>query len=215
MASEKRFWVPELHLKGRIDAFVRNTDSLAQRLVQGKKAAVVGVEIKTTWSYGSRGTIETPAGTKAWPKWSHVVQAALYHWFYREFADYWVIYYLARDSGKARQHVLVVTEGGQISVNGELVPFGIEHIKARLGDLSRDLQLKEPPPRDFSIAHDKDRLKVMADAGRLGKTDTDKVRKGHKLVKGDWQCVYCEYVEHCWRGVDLPYDTPLEKLTKS
>lgn len=214
VADQVGFWIPEYYLKGRIDCFVRDLDSqYAQNLmnpVAGR--GVIGVEIKSTWSYGAQGTIECKTGVKPWPKWEHVIQSAVYHWRFRDFANYWIILYIARDKGTARQHTLVVTENNQISVNGEIVPFTVDHIFARLAELSSKLQSDQPPLRDFHIMHDQAQLKAMADAGVLGKTDTDKVRKGNKIVKGDWQCRYCQYAKECWNGVELPYDTKLDNL---
>lgn len=203
--SEVSFWVPEYYLKGRIDCFVRMDD--------GSRAAM-GTELKTTWSYGSKGTIECKVGTKPWPKWDHIIQCALYHWHYRRFANHWQLVYMARDSGNARSHTVLTMEDNRISVNGEIVGFTIDHILERLHKLGVQLQGAEPPGRDFELVWDRDVLAAMANAGELGKTDTDKVRKGHKVLKGDWQCAYCEYGKLCWQNVPLPFDADMDKMLR-
>jgi len=218
IADEISFWLPEYYLRGRIDCFVRDPDSwTGQDLIAkgGAREGVIGVEIKTSWSHGSRGTIETPAGVKPWPKWEHIIQAALYHNVYKKYANYWQIVYLARDSGKSRVHNLVVLdEGNRISVNGEIIPFTVDHIFARLAKLSHELRNDVAPPRDFELVYDKERLKLMADAGEFGKTDTEKIRKSHKVVKGDWQCGYCKFTKLCWQKVSLPYETEVDRMIR-
>jgi hypothetical protein len=217
VASQVGFYVPKYFLKGRIDCFVRNPDTWkGQDLVvlTIPKSGLIGVDVKSTWSYGSKGTIDCPPGVKPWPKWDHIIQMAVYHWNYRTFADYWQIVYLARDNGSSRTHNVLTMEDGRISVNGEIVPFTIDHVFHRLEELIPKLTAKEPPRRDFEIVWDKERLKAAADAGELSKTDTEKVRKGNKLIKGDWQCVYCEWAKTCWQGVELPSEAKLEDLVE-
>lgn len=217
IASEVRGWIPEYSTRLRIDCFVRNPDSWSGKelIAMGSgKQSVVGVELKSTWMYGARGTIEAPAGQKLWPKWEHIIQAAIYHWFFRTYADYWKIVYLARDSGKAREHTLLVTDKDEISVNGEMCPFTVTEIFGRLRELAEKLQHDTVPAREFHLVWDKETLKHMADAGELNKTDTEKVRKGHKVVKGDWECKYCDYARLCWNQVELPYDLTLDKILK-
>ena len=215
IAEQVGFWVPQYFLKGRIDCFVRDSDSwTGQDLVGKGRLGVVGVEIKSTWSYGSKGTINCPTGTKPWPKWEHIIQCALYHWHFRKVANYWQCVYLARDNGGARSHNILVLEDNRISVNGEIIHFTIDHILRRLGLLGQDLRKDEEPPRDFDLVFDRDKLVKMADAGVFGKTDTDKVRKGHKVVKGDWQCKWCNYARMCWQGVPLPFDVDVERALK-
>jgi len=214
--SQVGFWIPKYYLKGRVDGFVRDPDSWTGQdlLAKGSRMGIVGVEIKSTWSFGSKGTIEVSTGQKPWPKWEHIIQCALYHWHFRQVANYWQIVYLARDKGTARSHNILVTEDNRISVNGEIVPFTVDHILQRLSLLGMQLRKDEPPPRDFEIVYDRERLVKMADAGVLSKTDTDKVRKNNKIVKGDWQCKWCEFAPMCWQGVPLPYDADLEKVLR-
>lgn len=215
IASQVGFWIPQYYLKGRTDLFVRDPDSWTGQDLIGKGVArmgVVGVEVKSTWSFGARGTIDAPAGTKPWPKWEHIIQCAIYHWHFRRVAGYWQLVYLARDSGRGRVHNVVVLDDNRISVNAEIVPFTVDHILARLTQLGHTLRKDEPPPRDFELVYDREKLVKMADAGALGKTDTDKVRKNNKVVKGDWQCKWCEYAPQCWSGVKLPYDAELGKV---
>ena len=215
--SEVGFWIPEYHLKGRGDCFVRDISAW-----DGKRLAayslgndpIIGVEFKSTWSRGSQGAINCPAGVKPWPKWDHIVQTSIYHWFYREFANYWKIVYLARDSGEAREHTLLVMPDSRISVNSEILPFTVNDIFIRLGDLFNKLKSDTEPPRDFNIAYSVDQLRLMADAGEFGKTDTDKIRKGNKVVKGDWQCASCRWANACWAGVELPYKASVNDITR-
>ena len=216
IASHVKLWMPEYALVGEVDCFVRDPDSwTGQNLIaKGTACSVIGVELKSTWGYGSKGAIEAPAGTKTAPKPEHVVQAAIYHWFFRKFANYWAIPYMARDSGNARAHKLITLEDGRISVNGEIQDFTIPHIFNRLGELYGKLRVDAPPDRDFQAVWDKEMLKSMADAGRLSKTDTDTVRKGNKLIKGDWNCSSCGWAHTCWNGVAMPYDLTIEDLIK-
>jgi len=217
IAAQVGFYVPAYFLKGRIDCFVRNPDTWkGQDLITMAipRGGAIGVDIKSTWSYGSKGTIDCPPGTKPWPKWEHIIQMAVYHWVYREFADYWQIVYLARDNGSSRVHNVVVLENKQISVNGEIIPFTMDHILKRLQDLLSKVSHRDTPGRDFELVWDKEKLKVMADAGELNKTDTEKVRKGNKVVKGDYQCGYCSWARTCWEGVPLPFDAKLEDIVE-
>jgi hypothetical protein len=208
------FWVPQYYLKGRVDGFVRDPDSwTGQDLIgKGGRMGVVGVEVKSTWSYGAKGTIDVSTGQKPWPKWEHIIQAAIYHWHFRQVANYWQIVYLARDKGTARTHNVVVLDDNRISVNGEIVPFTIDHVLARLTELGHKMRKDEAPARDFEIVYDREKLVKMADAGVLNKTDTGKVRKNHKVVKGDWQCKWCDFARMCWQGVELPFEADLMKL---
>lgn len=215
VAQQVGFWVQKYYLKGRVDCFVRDPDSwTGQDLIAkgGARLGIIGVEIKSTWSYGSKGTIDCPVGVKPWPKWEHIIQAGIYHWHFRDVASYWQIVYLARDNGASRSHNLVVLDDNRISVNGEIVPFTVDHILLRLGKLGEDLRKDEAPPRDFELVFDREKMVKMADAGLLGKTDTEKVRKNNKVIKGDWQCGWCEFARMCWQGVKLPYDAEVEKV---
>jgi hypothetical protein len=207
------FWVPQYYLKGRIDCFVRDPDSWTGQDLVAKgtgRMGVVGVDIKSTWSFGSKGTIDCPAGVKPWPKWEHIIQCAIYHWHFRKVANYWQLVYIARDSGRGRVHNLLVLEDDRISVNGEILTFKMDDIWSRLKTLATDLHKGEAPARDFELVYDYSKLTKMADAGVLCKTDTEKVRKNNKLIKGDWQCQWCEFVRMCWQGVQLPYGTKVE-----
>jgi hypothetical protein len=214
--AEVRIWYPEYYLAGRVDCFVHDIDSWAGSELKGngvlKKGSVVGVEHKSTWQYGSKGTIDVKQGEKPWPKWEHIIQCAVYHHYYREFANYWQLVYMARDTGRGRVHNVIVLPDGRISVNGEMLGFTTAHIFNRLGQLGKDLQLEDPPGRDFSLVLDKTELLHRADAGELTIKQAETVRKGNKLVKGDWQCAWCEYPHLCWDGVTLPYDCDVAKV---
>jgi hypothetical protein len=217
--AEVRLWYPEYYLAGRVDCFVRDVDSWTGSELQGngvlKKGSIVGVEHKSTWQQGAKKTIDVRPGEKPWPKWDHIVQCAVYHNYYREFANYWQLVYMSRDTGRARVHNIVVLEDGRISVNGEIVPFAMAHIFNRLQRLGKELQLDTPPGRDFSLVLDRVELTHLADVGELTSKQAETVRKGNKLVKGDWQCSWCEYPFLCWEGVDLPYEADIHKVVKN
>lgn len=219
ITHEKKLWIPEYFISGRIDCFVRNPDSWKGEELIGtgrplRRGEVVGVEHKSTWQYGAKVTIDVKAGQKPWPKWEHIIQCAIYHWFYRSFAQYWQLVYMSRDTGRCRSHNIVVLDDDRISVNAEIVPFTIQHIFVRLTKLGKDLQLEEPPGRDFRLVFDKVELGHHADAGEFTANDTEKIKKNHKVLKGDWQCKWCRWASHCWEGVQLPYDVPVDRMLK-
>jgi hypothetical protein len=202
--SEPKMWDEKHHLAGRVDEFMRNPDTFPN--------GVVGNEYKATWAGGTKGTIYVKAGEKPFPKWNHLIQTAVYHDFYRSAASCFNLIYMDRGAAKMRAHIVVVTEEGRISVNGEFVEFGMEHIWNELEELGRKLRNPDPPPRDYTLVYDKELTKEMAKAGAFSNTDTEKIKKGHKVLKGDWECKYCEYVSYCWQGEELPYGTTPDRI---
>jgi len=203
IANQVGFWVPEHGMRGRIDGFVRDPDN---------NNAIVGVEIKSTWSYGALGAIRGKKGKPAVPKMEHVIQAAVYHWHFQRFARCWHIIYLARDSGETKQHTVVVADK-QISVNGQFLSFTMDDIFARLKVYVAALWQPSPPQRDYSLVYSKEQLEARANGGAFGKTDTEKIHAGRKVVKGSWECAWCPFAKLCWQGVELPFrDAKIDEI---
>ena len=57
------------------------------------------------------------------------------------------------------------------------------------------------PPREYTLQYDKDRLKRMAQNEELNKEDTALVAKDRFVEKGDVECAYCDFSEHCYSSL--------------
>lgn len=204
IANQVGFWVPDLAMRGRVDGFVRDPENAH---------AIVGVEIKSTWSYGAAGAIKGKKGKPPTPKMEHVLQAAVYHWHFQRFARCWYIIYLARDSGQTKQHRVVVA-GNKISVNGQFLSFTMDDIFARLKVYTTALWEPSPPPRDYCLVFSKPQLEARADGGAFNKTVTEKVHAGRKVVTGDWNCKYCSWAKECWKDAILPDGITMNEVLK-
>lgn len=197
LGHEKSFTI----VRGNIEISGR-TDLMVEVDTQGGNKERIGVEFKSVGNYHARkGTIITPKGMKYMPKMAHVLQSAIYHdyWKSRGFT-HWQIIYIDRGMGdySSPSHKVIVTNEGEISVNGELTGINVEQVYARWETLKTYILKEELPPRDYTLKYSREELKKRAERGLLSATDRTKVAKNHKLVKGDPICSYCEFKKRCW-----------------
>lgn len=220
-ADEKRIWIPELNVSGRVDIIIH--DDRQRRLVP--------VEVKTTHGYhGRAGVIETTKKKPiAIPKDEAVLQLFVYmdHYFRKaklpgnEMLDfpYGIILYVARDNGFRAQHILMIAPTDQkwqvpgtdvefpivnVVINGKIeTRYTNADIYRRWVDARRFIETKQLPPRDWTLQYSLARLKAMDDEKKIeGKENSERIKKELFTEYGDWQCSYCEYQKRCWKGIE-------------
>ena len=196
------FEVPGINMKGELDLVCIDPSTQVK----------IGIEIKSIYGhYGETGVFGTPTqrklGNKGKPKDDHVMQTAIYTWFWRDIISYFKILYISRGSGMREEFCLWIEENEDdwdIYIDGELQDFTINNILTRYGQMTQALENNVCPPREYDLQYTRAYLGEMASAGMLGKTDLTKYQKGHKLVKGDWRCSYCSYKHFCYDSQNHP-----------
>jgi len=193
----------EHKISGRIDLVIIDP--------QATTDPYIGIEHKSIQGYYSiQKKIQPPPGKAPETDMSHLAQVGFYAYVYRAAIKRWWLRYLARDSGQTAKHEVVLLGDGSLSTNGRLTGRNINDLFAWANSVHAAVATKSIPKQDFSLLLSPEQLKEMADQDELSKTDTEKVRKGHKVIKGDWRCTYCSYVQSCWANEKLPYDLTLQ-----
>jgi hypothetical protein len=187
--EETRIWIPEIKLSGRIDLIVRPD--------HGRK---VGIEVKSVGGYyGCKGVIKTTRDTPLYPKLYHLAQAVVYaDHLQKSGVKEWMLLYVDRESGAFQGHSIQYEAHDEIYVNGEPSAITPERVFARWHRLWEHVEAKTPPKRDYSIQFTKEQLMEKAEAGKLNKADTEKVKKGKMIDKGDMNCRWCRWATTCW-----------------
>jgi hypothetical protein len=208
LAKEARIYVDDEvavidqkhRISGRIDLIVLDPEATTDPLI--------GIELKSVQGYASQKkglTLPDYHGIFT-PRDKDLAQASFYADFYKDNIKTWAIRYLDRGLGYTHDHPLVILDDGSISANNRLTGRNIAEVYAWTTSVLQHLEAGTPPERDFTLVWTKDQCKAAAQAGEFAKTDTDKAMKGHKLIKGDWQCRYCRYPFTCMSDVVHPYD---------
>src|SRR3990167_127910 len=159
---------------------------------------LIGVEIKSVGDYiGIKGVV---GGDFLSPNIKHLLQTIIYlDYFQRKMnIDVFEIVYFARCTGERSVFRCTFGENREAFIDG--VPTGItpNMIYQRFAELNSFIELKTLPSRDYQLQYDKETLKEMASLGLLTKKQTDVVKAGKKLVKGDYDCVICPFKNKCW-----------------
>jgi hypothetical protein len=184
-------------ISGRIDLIVLDPEAQSDPLI--------GIEIKSIQGWGAKG-LTTPGTSGLFkPRDKDLAQAIFYVDFYKAHIPRWILRYIDRGTGDSHDHPLVVLEDGQISANNTLTGRSIHEVYAWTDSVRQHLDAGTEPPRDFSLIWSTEQLQAGAAAGVLNKTNTDKVKRGHKVIYGDWNCRYCRYIHLCTKDIQHPH----------
>lgn len=185
IGEEVKFELSAWRLSGRIDAVLLDpNDSWAK----------IGVEIKSVGASSFRYIQNKP-------KPEHVLQVMVYAGVYANEITQWVIPYFCREPGKwdPVEHQVRLMPDGHVSVNGQKWEgYTVNKVFERYRELLEAVDARRLPDRDFELEYSQEKIRDMARKGLLNKTDTAAVRRGKKVVKGDFQCNYCPFKNRCW-----------------
>ena len=177
----------EIGFSGRIDLLLRDPKFTTEDIV----------ELKTLFTYYSTKMCMEEA------KLEHVLQTVLYLFFTRKAGRDVTdahLFYIAPSTGQVKiDSVNLAGDENGIYLNGKLQDYTIQDILDREVYWKEVKDLGAPPRREFELQYSKDKLKYLADSGKLSKTDTTKFKKSGTLDKGDFQCRYCPFAEECWK----------------
>ena len=210
-ADEKRIWVPELKISGKVDILIYDGHD------------IIPVEVKSTYGYnGIKGVIKPLKGEEIHPRVDHSMQIFIYlDYYYRESKagrikhnfPYGLLFYIARDTGQRAQHVLRIHDTEKVEIfNGLKIPVTQRIINGVLDDsftnidiykrwmlLDEYVEKKELPPREFIIQYSK--LAAMKKVAELPKKKREDLQKDRQIELRDFQCSYCNYKNLCWKGI--------------
>ena len=182
------------NISGEIDIVVFDGE------IGGKTRPVSGIEIKTAYGYGFQKKV------KVFPKIENLLQVALYLDYFK--FPYWTLLYHSRDTMENLEYKIELIEekGVDNQVIGkhllvDSIPvriFMLEDIYTRYAQLGEYVMANTLPPRDYTYGYDMDTsIQRFAD-GKISKTKLAQV-KAKKGTDSDWQCLYCSYLDECWK----------------
>lgn len=177
------------NISGEVDVFVFETTP-----------NIIGVELKSAYGYGFQNSV------KAYPKLENLLQVALYinHFKLPE----WRLIYHSRDTMENVEYKITLdtTKEEDITQRKTLVcvndvpcnVFFVEDIYDRYKQIGEYLLKDELPPRDFTYMYSPEQSADRFAKGLITKTKFNAVKNG-KGTDSDWPCLYCKYLNHCWR----------------
>lgn len=180
----------EIPYKAHVDPLTHEVSWRVDGLIthKGEKG---GLELKTKQGYGLQKMIKEGGADK-----KDIAQVLTYFNLDKELLWY-VLVYLARDSGyRAEYHIWRDLENKHLFKIKPITPEGNtrditeitwQKIQDRWNDLEYHLSNKSIPARDFKV--------VLKDDGSVVPYRT----KGGDKIKSDWQCLYCNWSDHCWK----------------
>lgn len=206
----------EYYFSGKIDAvsyaytfngFNKRTDIVVDY------SLFIPTEVKSIYGYNNKKLIIAGnQSTVPEPKPNGVMQLALYVDFLQRNdypTPYGVLWYIMRDEGESKSYKLTIVprataEGTKRFIyidNQSYHNFTIEDI------IKYNLKTKDyieqgiEPKREFTLQYNKATLSRMAQHGQLSKVDAEKVKADRYVEKGDIECNYCAFKDHCYREV--------------
>jgi len=200
--NHTQFTIPELNIKGELDIVLLDPDT----------GELVGADVKSVYGYyGEKAVFGSPkdraAGRKGIPKEEHMMQIALYAWYWRKEIAYFKILYFSRGSGQREEYTVSLEPDGEdymVMTDGEYAGWNISELHARYEALMDAIDNQEMPKREYDILYSKEYLDELAKAGELSKTDLTAWKAGRKVKKGDWRCGYCDFKPNCYNDDDHP-----------
>lgn len=188
-----------------------------------------GVEIKSVSGAKAEIAIFGSAsyrqkGFKGSPKTEHIMQTAIYAWYYRENLDHFKILYLMRDKclrEEFKVEVKLVDGIKVIFIDGvRWKDFTLDDIINRYKETESWIKTNQLPPRDYDYIYSDERMNLAVRNGELGKTDKEawlkywereeehkagkKVRQLKRPMVSDWQCLYCSFFKVCYTPSGKP-----------
>lgn len=140
------------------------------------------------------------------------------------YAEYLVKTVAEEEDGETR-HYIWYKGNAPVSTAWTKSPFCIENILFNYQETQKAVDGGYIPSRDFKLVYDEDDLAKASAAGDLNKTEQtqydkviarreenlERIAEGKKpkqelkqIVKGDWQCKYCDFQRVCWNQDGTP-----------
>lgn len=137
-----------------------------------------GIEIKTTFG---RGVAEIARSRS--PKLDHLTQVLIY--LHCTHIDKFYLVYIGRDNAYRCQFVLE-KKGDKIYQDGKEIPLSFENVIDKFKRIETALESTEVPAKEYRAIIKNNEIK-------------DKVQCKGVITKSDWQCLYCNYRNECWK----------------
>ena len=162
---------------------------------------IIGVEFKSAYGYGFQNKI------KKFPKIENLLQVALYldHFQF----PYWKLVYHSRDTMENVEYKieLVEVKGENNETTGkhlivDSIPvrvFMLEDIYERYKQLGQYVIENKMPPKDYTYGYTFGQSEQRCKTGQISKQKLSKI-KNKKATDSDWQCLYCNYLDECWKN---------------
>lgn len=193
------FLDPVRNVSGKLDAVIRDPDN-----------KLVCCEIKSFWGYQATKELLGNFKQQGKPKDNHLMQIMTYLDQAKKYISYGKLCYFARDSAKKAEFNIELVDidgstrakitnvdNGYIRICNE---FSLEDIYSRWQELKSYVESGVEPPRDYQIKYSDEEVSIRYTNGEISKTKYQDWQKG-KASPGDWNCNYCSFSQHCWRGV--------------
>lgn len=184
-----KFYDREHNISGEADLFVFDGGK-----TEGKPD-ILGIEIKSAYGYGYKKKVTQ------FPKIENLLQVALYMDYFH--CD-WNLVYKARDTQEDVEYRIVMkteTNGDKILIINGITPvliFYMQDIYDRYNTLGEYIIEKKMPPRDYTYGYSLQESEERCKAGEITKSRLNNI-KAEKIMDSDWQCVYCSYLDECWK----------------
>jgi len=177
-----KFYNREHNISGEVDLFIFNED-----------AKIEGVEIKSAYGYGYQKSVTQ------FPKIENLLQTAIY---IDHFDMLWHLIYKARDTQEDVEYIITKENdenGTYLIVNGiPVYIFYVQDIYMRYKELGEHVIKNEIPPRDYVYGFSPEQTVHRLDNGKISRSKYKNIKAG-KCVDADWECVYCSYLNECWK----------------
>lgn len=244
VGEEIPFFIPEIKLSGRIDAFIKDPLKAPPAPQRPKPEHLIGVELKTVGGYfGCKGPIISTKDTPLKPKVENVLQCLCYLKYYGQFGiKKWLLIYVDRGLGSSESqpthwncHTVEIDKDGHPVISNEQgtttwTHFTVDDVFKRYKDLLKYLDTNSLPPRDYIMQYSNEEIARMYRDGELSKTDATAVERfgrsvnkpldniteedGNILIKGDWRCRFCDFSEVCYSDKPDQLPTAQKQATK-
>lgn len=221
VADEVPFFDDETGVSGRIDIIIKDPYTAPKPPQRPQPSQLIGIEVKSTGGYHNiKGPIISTKDTPLAPSIEHVLQVMIYLGYYAKFGlDRWILIYQDRESLRKQWHKVTLNQKGSPVITNIQQTITHHHItldgiRERFATLRKHIADKTIPDRDYELQYSNPKIIALNNAGKLNKTDSEKVNKflaklakkgigvDHDdtpiLQKGDTDCMYCPYASLCW-----------------
>lgn len=229
LAAEHSFYIPEKNISGRTDLIVWDYNANEP----------IGIEIKSIGEFKAKKAIEQPIEEHVLQSMVYLNhynnnipdnQKKIKKWYlwYVSRTENWSIKGKAHGSDFAMLWDFCITlEDGVPVINGatfnqKWTDYSIEKIYNRYDKLTEHLKNDTVPLRDYEIVyseekivglHKKDKLTRKADKELVDKWLGKGAPPGKlKITMGDAECMFCEYKDLCWAGIENTKKKPFSNL---
>lgn len=191
VANNLKFFDKKRNISGEIDLVLSEPDG-----------TLFGVEVKSFYGYQATRDLIGNKKVKPAPKTSQLMQTLIYVDQCKDLEYFKMVYY-ARDSANRTEFDITLVQDGEHKrpcINGDIdYRFTMDDIYDRYEILMEYVKSNEPPPRDFELVWDAEKVEKRRAIGEVAKTTYEKWKKNPKKNPiGDWQCRYCPFAGECW-----------------